>query len=142
MANTSKDHLCKPDLEQVPTTAAQKDKFNKWKAAITKMAAHPNVYMKLSGGFSEMGFSASSLPVDKLVERVSPWFEHVLTSFTANRIMYGSDWPVTNMGGGAKALGQWRAVVAELMNKAKLSEADKARIWGGTAIEAYRLKLK
>jgi L-rhamnono-1,4-lactonase len=107
------------------------------------MSQHKNVYMKLSGAFSEMGrqTAANPLPVDKIVERISPWFDHVLQAFKPDRIMYGSDWPVTNMGGpGEKAWGHWKAVVEALLDKAKLSEADKSKIWSGTAIEAYRLK--
>jgi predicted TIM-barrel fold metal-dependent hydrolase len=102
-----------------------------------------NVYVKLSGGFSEMGSQTATnpTPVDKLADRISPWFDHALQAFTPKRIMFGGDWPVTNMRGpGDKAWGHWKAVVAELLNRAKISEADKSRVWIGTAVEAYRLK--
>jgi predicted TIM-barrel fold metal-dependent hydrolase len=93
--------------------------------------------MKLSGAYSEMGFTSASLPVDQVVQRVSPWFDHTLQAFGAKRILFGSDWPIST--GANKAWASWKDVVAELMRKANLSDEDKDRIWRGTAAEAYRI---
>jgi len=99
------------------------------------------VYIKVSGAFPEMG-SVGSMTADKIADRIAPYFDHTLKEFTPKRVMYGSDWPLVNMnGGGDKGWGLWKSSVAEMMVRAKLSEIDKARIWVGTATEAYRLKI-
>jgi predicted TIM-barrel fold metal-dependent hydrolase len=123
-------------LREIPAnTAEQKKKFEAWKAAIQRLAKSDNVYMKLSGMLSETG--SSSWSVDQYVDRINPYFEVVLAAFSPKRIMWGSDFPLVNAGGG---WGQWQKVADALMTKNKLSDEDKDRIWGGTAVDAYRLK--
>lgn len=48
--------------------------------------------------------------------------------------MFGSDWPVCLLGA---AYGRWLATAREFI--AALSEAEQARVMGGTAAEIYRL---
>jgi hypothetical protein len=66
-ADSFLDHLCKPDMEQLPTTTKQKDDFTRWKAAITRMSRLPNIYIKVSGGLSEMNSQTAAypMPLDK-----------------------------------------------------------------------------
>jgi L-rhamnono-1,4-lactonase len=133
-------------MQQLPTTAAQKEDYERWKRCIQQLSSFENVYMKLSGAFSEIGDQSSTepWPVSTIVDRIAPWTQHVLECFTPRRIMFGSDWPVCNVGGPGDAIswGLWREVVVEILERAKLSKEDKDRIWFGTAIEAYSLDFK
>mgnify|MGYP000043486672 FL=1 len=74
------DHGAKPPLGQ-PETMTQ------WRDAIASVAVNPNVTCKLSGLLTEM---ASGQGEDIL----APCADHLLTIFGAERLMWGSDWPV------------------------------------------------
>jgi len=111
---------------------------------MARFAKLPNVYMKLSGAFSEMGNQDPAAPwsAEEIVIRMKPWTDQVFESFGASRIMFGSDWPVCNVGGPGdeKSWRSWRSAVEKLLDGYHLTEEDKARTWCGTAREAYRLK--
>jgi L-rhamnono-1,4-lactonase len=66
-----------------------------------------------------------------------------MVTFTPQRIMFGSDWPVCNVRGPGdeKSWHHWRNVVGEVLRRANLSDSEKDRIWFGTAMEAYRIKM-
>jgi L-rhamnono-1,4-lactonase len=110
-----------------------------------RLAAIPNVYMKLSGVFSEIGDQPTDKPwpVSDIVDRTLPWTDHVLDCFKPTRLMFGSDWPVCNVRGPGDELSwrHWRQVVANLMRLKQLDQKDKDLVWFGTAQEAYRLDL-
>jgi len=130
-------------MEQDSTDKAKEGDFESWKAAISSLAPHENVYMKLSGGFSEIADQDPSnpWPVPKVVERIRPWLDHVFDCFTSQRIMFGSDWPVCNVRGPGDGLAwsHWRDVIEFALEERKLSASERDRIWFGTAAEAYRL---
>ncbi|KAE9976403.1 hypothetical protein BLS_002072 [Venturia inaequalis] len=139
------DHLCKPDMEDsLDNNPDTKALFELWKLSITRLAACEKTYMKLSGAFSEIADQDPNhpWPVSKIVERIRPWLEHVLQTFTPQRIMFGSDWPVCNVRGpgDAKSWGHWRSVVEASLEEQGLSELQKDRIWYGTAEEVYKLE--
>jgi L-rhamnono-1,4-lactonase len=122
------------------------ENFWHWKRAITRLAACEKVYMKLSGCFSEMqnqniSKGGKTMPVKDIVELIQPWVSHIFTVFGPKRIMFGSDWPVCNVGGPGdeSAWTHWRNVVEALLNELDLSADDRNRVWFETAIEAYRL---
>jgi L-fucono-1,5-lactonase len=62
------------------------------------------------------------------------YVDHALTVFGQERLMYGSDWPVSLLRGGYGKV--WREINAATSQSGPL---DRARIFGGTAIEVYRL---
>jgi L-rhamnono-1,4-lactonase len=99
--------------------------------------------MKLSGGFSQMGKQQPESPmtVPAIVDRLEPWVDVVITAFKPDRIMFGSDWPVCNLGGPGDELSwsHWKNVISAILDEHKLSKAEKDRIWYGTAVEAYNL---
>ena len=66
-----------------------------WSAAVKKAAAHPNVYCKVSGIFQRSGQS----PAPKELSYYAPIFKVVYEAFGEDRIIYGSNWPVTDRGG-------------------------------------------
>jgi L-rhamnono-1,4-lactonase len=96
-------------------------------------------YMKLSGCFSELPDKLKERPAEDIVSAILPWLAVVVAAFGPKRIMFGSDWPVCNIGVGSDAWKKWHRVVEIVCDFAGLSEADQAMLWGGTAQEAYKL---
>ncbi|KAL1296599.1 hypothetical protein AAFC00_000092 [Neodothiora populina] len=151
------DHLCKPDLTQAPSAPSPED-FSRWKTCIEQFSSFPNVYMKLSGAFSELGDSISSASqtttsttddddstptttATQIATSTSPWLDHVFDHFTTQRVMFGSDWPVCNIRGpaGEKSWPVWRDVVSAAMESRGFSEDEKAQVWRGAVARAYSL---
>ena len=97
--------------------------------------------MKLSGGFSEFGGTAPS--VTTVVEHLRPWVEVVFQEYGADRVMFGSDWPVCNVGGKRASEGSWadwRSVVEAVLEECGVHGEGRERVWWGTAQEAYGLE--
>jgi L-fuconolactonase len=67
--------------------------------------------------------------------QMQPYFNTVLEAFTPRRLMFGSDWPVCLV-----ATGYTRWVRTVEAAYAKLTVAEKQRIFGGTATAVYELK--
>ncbi|KAF2197701.1 hypothetical protein GQ43DRAFT_444024, partial [Delitschia confertaspora ATCC 74209] len=144
------NHFCKPDLSQ----AINPNSF-RWKAAISRLAAQPNVYMKLSGAFSEFGDNQKApASREEIVERLEFYVKEVVDrfgSFSCNRIMFGSDWPVCNLGGpkGEQSWGFWREVVDASLGRLKPSidealinySAAMENLWWKAAADAYGIQL-
>ena len=98
-----------------------------WASDITRAAACPNVFAKLSGlttPFRE-GWTG---------EDFRPYVEHAVEQFGAQRIMYASNWPVTLVAGSYRK--QWDAINLAL---GTLSQSDTDAIYGETAMRCYRL---
>jgi L-rhamnono-1,4-lactonase len=99
--------------------------------------------MKLSGAFSEIEpLDGQSVPdFEAIIERVQPWTDAVFDAFGAERVMYGSDWPVCNVGGGGNDVswGRWKRVVEEILERRGLSEKEKGGVWALVAINAYMI---
>jgi len=107
-----------------------------------RFSKESKLYIKLSGAFSELDTQVLTLPKEKIVENMRPWLDVIFSVFPPERIMFGSDWPISTMSGlGDKAWKTWHDVVELVLEVYKVSEDGKARIWHGTAIEAYRLEL-
>jgi L-fuconolactonase len=56
---------------------------------------------------------------------------HVIDCFGAQRVMWGSDWPVLNLNGDYD---RWRAT-----SEAVVKPAEREAIFGGTAAQFYRI---
>lgn len=126
------NHLCKPDLS-TPSAASS----SRWLDATKRLAAQPAVYMKLSGGFNE--FAPSSTPSDlrSLIDRLDFYARNVFTMFGSQRTMFGSDWPVCNVGGPIGAQQNWKLwqeVVAKLVEECGGASSD---VWQKTGCEVY-----
>ena len=66
-----------------------------WKQAMEKAAKHKNVYCKVSGIFQRAGVK----PTPKDRSFYAPVFEVVFEAFGEDRVVYGSNWPVSDRGG-------------------------------------------
>lgn len=99
-----------------------------WVAEITALAALPNVVCKLSG------ISAYCAPGTANLGTLRPWVDHVLTAFGPDRVLWGGDWPVVNLGAG---LPDWIALTRELLSG--LSADETAEVAHRTARKIYAL---
>ncbi|EXJ55147.1 hypothetical protein A1O7_08072 [Cladophialophora yegresii CBS 114405] len=140
------NHFCKPNLRLSPAEAlAGHPDFAKWSECIERMACHRHTYMKLSGFFSELPAQEENHPADigALAARTKPWVDTVFRAFGPSRIMFGSDWPVCNVGGPgiAKSWHHWHDLVDEILRAQSLKRDEKARVWSGTAVAAYNIRL-
>ncbi|KAJ4535730.1 L-rhamnono-gamma-lactonase [Exophiala dermatitidis] len=140
------NHFCKPNLRLTAAEAVNgHGDFMRWKECIRKMSSHKSTYMKLSGLFSELPPQDETNPTDiaSLVEQTRPWVNVVFSAFGPSRVMFGSDWPVCNVGGPGirKSWGHWYALVSAILDDQGLSEEQKKRVWSGTAVEAYNIQL-
>jgi L-fuconolactonase len=110
------DHCLKPEIRN--------DGFDTWAGAMADIAAKTPVYCKLSGLATEAkpGWDVATL---------RPYADHVISSFGADRVMWGSDWPVVNLAGGYDP---WRSAADAIV-----STTDRDRIFGRTAKEFYRI---
>jgi L-fuconolactonase len=98
-----------------------------WPAAIRELAAHPNTTCKLSGLVTEA-------PPGAPFRAFADVADVVLSAFGAERVMFGSDWPVC-------LLASDYTGVMELARSltAGLSAAERAAVFGGTAARVYRI---
>ncbi|KAL4920332.1 hypothetical protein BDW62DRAFT_15950 [Aspergillus aurantiobrunneus] len=138
------NHMCKPNLRlqsaSHQSTANHPD-FLQWKSQIIAMAQNPAAYMKLSGAFSEFPpLSPDSEPdTASLVEKLQPWTDVVFDAFGPERVMFGSDWPVCNVGGGGNQVtwSRWSRVVEGVLEWRGLVEEQRRGFWGQVAVKAY-----
>lgn len=143
------NYLCKPNLRlpfASPESTTTHRGFLEWKTLVTAMVRYPKAYMKLSGGFSELP-SLSPAPepdIKFLVERLHPWTDAVFDAFGPDRVMFGSDWPVCNLGGGGNdaTWRRWRTVVEGILERRGLSEEQRLGVWGKVALKAYGIEIE
>ncbi|TDD48343.1 amidohydrolase [Nonomuraea terrae] len=114
------DHLSKPPIAS--------GELEPWRTRVRELAAHPNVFCKLSGMVTEADWASWR------VADLRPYAEVVLEAFGPERVMFGSDWPVCLL---AAEYEQVAAAADELC--AGLSEHERAQVFAGTARRAYRL---
>ncbi len=98
-----------------------------WAAAVRALAALPNTTCKLSGLVTEA-------PLQTRAQALAVVAEVVLDAFGADRVMFGSDWPVCLL---ASDYAGVMALARSLTGG--LSPAERAAVFGATAARAYRL---
>ncbi|MFO6464363.1 amidohydrolase family protein [Jannaschia sp. KMU-145] len=113
------DHAMKPDIAG--------GAFDDWAAGMARLARDTTACVKLSGLVTE---AAEGWFVDDL----RPYADHLFETFGADRIMWGSDWPVCRL---RAEYGAWLEAAEALT--ADLSPQERAAIFGGTAARIYRL---
>lgn len=114
------DHLAKPYIK--------KGEIKGWEENIRAIGQHANVYCKLSGMVTE-----SDIRSWKQAD-FSPYLDVALEAFGADRLMFGSDWPVCLV---AADYPQMKKIVMDYI--AKLTPTEQARIMGGNAAAFYKL---
>jgi L-fuconolactonase len=118
------DHFMKPQIAS--DTAAD---FTFWAEGMTRLAEDTGAFCKYSALITEAGSNWTT-------EDLRPYVDHVIAAFGADRVMWGSDWPVCRLRG---EYGDWRAAAMALTGS--LSDAEIAAIYGQTANRFYDLGL-
>jgi L-fuconolactonase len=113
------DHCAKPDIAG--------GMVEPWASGIARLARETAWCCKLSGLATE---AAPGWTADGLRRHAG----HALAEFGPDRVMWGSDWPVLDLGGGWDRW--WRATEVLL---APLDAASRAAVLGGTARRFYGL---
>ncbi len=115
------DHGAKPFIAE--------GRAEPWRADMAALARRPNVHVKLSGLVTEAGGSWS-------VERLRPYAAHLIDVFGAERVMFGSDWPVVLLEADYQ---EWFAAAQALT--ADCAEAERQAIFLGTAARFYGISV-
>lgn len=97
-----------------------------WESGFRDLARLPNVVAKVSG------LTSGLVPGSWAARDLRYAIEAALEVFGPERLMYGTDWPLAELGGGA---GLWKAALATLL--AGVSQDDHDRLFGRTAAEVY-----
>lgn len=116
------DHCGKP--------AIRDDAYDAWARALERLASHDRVSCKISGLLTESREDQRSADV------LARWIEPVRACFGARRLLYGSDWPVCALAGGA---GRWRAVVDAVT--ASWPHPDRQALFADTALRIYGISV-
>ncbi len=101
-----------------------------WDAGMRVLARDPRIYCKLSGLLTELSIEELKNPLPALRET----FARLLDWFGADRIMWGSDWPVLTL---AASYEEWRSYTETLL--AELSASEREAVLGGNSKRFYGL---
>jgi L-fuconolactonase len=114
------DHAGKPDIRG--------GALDPWRAHIAALARLPNVTCKLSGLVTEAD------PGTWTPAALRPYVDHLLGCLGADRLLFGSDWPVVKLGASYR---RWLEVALELLDARPAGE--RAAVLRDNAARVYRL---
>ncbi|MBW4890181.1 amidohydrolase family protein [Mucilaginibacter sp. HMF5004] len=114
------DHIAKPYIKD--------KKIDDWATDIRKVAQHQNLYCKVSGMVTEADWK-NHKPADFI-----PYLDVVFEAFGAERLMFGSDWPVCQVAANYTAM---KSIVEQYTVNLSTTEQDK--FWGDNAVKFYNL---
>ncbi len=114
------DHMAKPYIKD--------GFFDGWAVLMKEIAKHENVFCKMSGMITEADYKQWS------AEQLHSYMLLVLEAFGPERIMFGSDWPVSLVAGNYT---QVKNVVTDFITS--LSTPEQNAIMGANAIDFYNL---
>jgi L-fuconolactonase len=115
------DHLGKPGIKD--------QEMEPWSTQMQTLALFPNVSCKLSGLVTEADLN-NWTPAD-----LQPYIDQALATFGPERIMFGGDWPVSEL---ATTYQDWVETAESALES--LSEEDKYKIFYQSAVQFYRLE--
>ena len=116
------DHISKPYIA--------KNEMQPWADQISEIALHENVFVKVSGLFTEANWHNWNH------QTFAPYLNHILNTFTPARMMFGSDWPVCLL---AATYTDTINLMEEYVKEFSVSEQEL--FWANTAKRAYKLKV-
>jgi L-fuconolactonase len=112
------DHCAKPDLRSSSLDA--------WRDGIARVASYSNVVCKLSGLVTEAPPGAGAAVL-------APAVEHVLSEFGAERLLFGSDWPVCTL---LASYDRVVEILEEILGP-RLDDAFERKLFGENAERFY-----
>jgi L-fuconolactonase len=113
------DHASKPNIAG--------NEWQPWADDIARLASKTDAFCKLSGLLTEAGPTPSP-------SVVHPWAKHVLHCFGADRLVWGSDWPVLEL---SSTYAQWWAATETLLTP--LDKQAQLAVMDTNARRLYRL---
>jgi L-fucono-1,5-lactonase len=114
------DHAAKPNIAEAS--------WQPWADNMVALAQGTNSYCKLSGLLTEAGARTDD-------DALQPYIAHLLKCFGAQRLMWGSDWPVLTLAG---EYNDWLQQSERLLQH--LPDTERAAIFGDTATTFYGLE--
>ncbi|MCD9021664.1 amidohydrolase family protein [Cohnella silvisoli] len=114
------DHLAKPQIKE--------SLMEPWSSQLKAAASYPQVFAKVSGLNTAANWESWSSA------DIKPYIDYALDVFGAERVMFGSDWPVANLAGDYGKV--WTETNIALEERSR-EEVDL--VLGGTAASFYRL---
>lgn len=114
------NHGAKPGIEN--------NSSRQWFEKIALIASETSAFCKLSGLVTEAGINPN-------FEQLAPYMEHLLICFGAERLMWGSDWPVVNL---SSDYPNWIKKVETFLEP--LTAKEQQSIWCTTAQSFYDLE--
>ncbi len=114
------DHLAKPSIRD--------GAMEPWATQLAAAARYPNVHAKVSG------LNTAADPDTWSAADLAPFIDRAIGLFGADRLMFGSDWPVCLLAGDYQQV--WRETNRALSG---LSARESAAIFGGTAQRIYAI---
>lgn len=115
------DHAAKPDIAS--------GAWQPWAEQIAAAARHPGLFCKVSGLVTEAARDWRAADFER-------YLDHVFACFGADRVLWGSDWPVCLLAGRYR---DTRDIVAGFVER-HCPDAEAA-VFGGNAMRAYALAL-
>jgi len=115
------DHCGKPDIAR--------GLLEPWARQIDVLAHSTTAFCKLSGLLSEAATGAAA-------DELAPFVERVFRSFGAERIIWGSDWPVLTASGTYQ---QWLEMALGLVRR--IAPGSEQAVFGGNAVRFYGLNV-
>ena len=117
------DHLGKPE---VGTAASPLEPSLDWERDLAEVARHSQVYCKLSGLPGEAGG-------DWNAEQMTPFLDVAADLFGPERLMWGSDWPVSSVGPAESSVTRESAVDSPTFQpSARRRWADAVATWAAS----------
>ncbi|MGJ8732463.1 amidohydrolase family protein [Cellulophaga fucicola] len=114
------DHIAKPYIND--------GFYDGWANLMLAIGKQQNVYCKLSGMVTEADYNTWT------PEIIAPYMQLVLKAFGADRLLFGSDWPVCLVAGNYKKV---KELVTDFISQ--LSKEDQEKILGLNAVKFYNL---
>ncbi|MEZ5978381.1 MAG: amidohydrolase family protein [Planctomycetota bacterium] len=115
------DHLGKPDIAAGPGWSG----LARWRDELARLAESPSVACKLSGLASEAGPNCDA-------QDLEPYVTRAMETFGAERLLWGSDWPVCDA---ACGYDRWLELTQNLLGKMTSDRA--ALVLGRNAARVY-----
>ncbi|MES2828392.1 MAG: amidohydrolase family protein [Bacteroidota bacterium] len=114
------DHIAKPDIKN--------NSIGDWKVRLEDLKGFDNLYCKVSGMVTEADWK------NWKQEDFIPYLDVIFETFGADRVMFGSDWPVCLV---AASYAEVNTILETYISNLSLNEQEL--FWGGNAVKFYNL---
>lgn len=128
------DHVGKPAIRQWQGHTESK---KQWQQALTQLARLPHVNCKLSGLVTETDWQHQEDLSAADILQIEQCFDLALEAFGPGRLMFGSDWPVSQLAADYQAV----HAIAQSWAESRLDRHEQQAFWGANAVRIYGLTI-